>query len=337
MIVSPKKAILAMVILAWIAVGETQARDTLLSQLVKSNGGWLRVNLTDGRLSLNVWPIRQSERRKSGGGTKEIIKIRQENGQPSLNYQLTNHDQRLTIKLKGDGAQLRRVPRGKSKAVAVELRQSPKEQTVLTIGSGDDQQVFHAADLWRLFVEQPKPCRQHLFPLLAMLRPDWKLDEMTAAVERSLLESVQENTITDHARWATLVEQLGDDRFAKREAADRTLRAGDTATLHYLRQLDFQRLDAEQQLRVHRIVAALAGVHEDDSPEAAAASMAREPAVWLALLERSDPATRRTAAKQLATLLDEDISIDPAAPPDTQKEKRKQLRLQIEGKQPAAK
>ena len=203
----------------------------------------------------------------------------------------------------------------------------------MIIGSGDRQQVFRAADLWRLLLAQPQQCQQHVFPLLAMLRPDLKLAEMVPSVEQHLLDGARENAASASARWAALVEQLADDCFAKREAADRALRTGGPAALRYLRQLDFERLDAEQQFRVRRIIESLAGVREDDSPEQVAASLAGDPAVWLSLLGRPEASTRRIAAEQLTSLLGEPLKVDPAAEPDSQKQQREQLRTRIEKEQ----
>jgi len=150
-------------------------------------------------------------------------------------------------------------------------------------------------------------------------------------VEKNLLQAMDNGAIAKRARWATLVKQLGDDSFAKRKAADRALRASDRAVLCYLRQLDFDRLDAEQQFRVHRIVRFLTRPGEDDSAEEIAVSLAGDPVVWLALLARPEQATRQTAARQLALLLGEPVKVDPAAEPDTQKDQREQLRVKIDG------
>jgi hypothetical protein len=329
----------AILALALLAGGAAQAREPILIQMLKGTGDWLRVNLVGGRLVLKVTQISDFENRADFGGVTERFRLHSDNGRPSLTYERTTRDERLTFNLSasaGQGVCIRREPREKSKIVAVEFKQSLKEKTTLTIGSGDRKQVFRAADLWRLAIDQPKQCEQHLFPLLAMLRRDWNCAEMASTVELHLLEEAREDPTAAHAHWATLVEQLDDDSFAKREAADRALRAGGPAALKYLRQLDFSRLDAEQQFRVHRIIEALAGTPEDDSPTQVAASLAGDPMVWLSLLGRPNAATRRTAAEQLAALLGEPLKLDPAADPDTQKQQREQLRERIAKEQSAA-
>jgi hypothetical protein len=186
-----------------------------------------------------------------------------------------------------------------------------------------------------LAIVHPKQCQEHLFPVLDMLRPDRKLALLVARIETSLLARANEDTAASDARWAAMIKQLGDDQFAKREEADRALRAGGNPALAYLRQLDFDRLDAEQQFRIRRILATLGGHNDDDSADEVATSIAHDPRVWLALLGRPEVATRRAAASQLTKLLGQPIDVDPAAEPDTQKDKRERLRERIEKKQSA--
>jgi len=325
----------AIVILALASAGAAEAREPLLNQMLNGSGEWLHVNLVGGRLTLKATQLPNFERRFSSGGVKEHFRFRYDNGQPSLSYERTTREERLTLSLNGSGesVRIRREPRENSAVVAVEFKQSPKEKTVLTIGSGDRQEVFRAGDLWRLLLAQPKQCQEHLFPLLAMLRPDLKFAEMVPSVEQHLLDGARENPAAAQAHWSALVEQLGDDCFAKREAADRALRTGGAAALRFLRHLDFERLDAEQQFRVRRIIESLAGIHEDDSPEEVAASLAADPAVWLSLLGRPEVSTRRIAAVQLASLLGEALKVDPTAEPDTLKQQRDRLRTRIEKEQ----
>ena len=126
------------------------------------------------------------------------------------------------------------------------------------------------------------------------------------------------------------MEQLGDESFAKRQAADRGNRAADPAVLNYLQQLDFSRLDTEQQFRVRRIIEALSTRLGDDSPEQAASWLAGDPSIWLILLGRSEAATRRQAVGQLTAILGSPIPVDAEADPSTQKTQMEQVRLPID-------
>jgi hypothetical protein len=166
-----------------------------------------------------------------------------------------------------------------------------------------------------------------------MLRPNWNLAETASHVEERLLQEANGDGAASRARWATLVTQLGDESFAKREAADRALRTGNAGAIAFLRQLDANRLDTEQQFRVGRILEAMAVQNGDDSVEQVAATLATDPVLWLALLGRPEPSTRRTAARELAKLLGQSIPVDPAADPDSQKDKREQLRARIAEKE----
>ncbi len=174
------------------------------------------------------------------------------------------------------------------------------EKITLTLGSGTGQQVFRTRGLWQLLMTQPKECQQHLLPLLDVLRPNWNLADSAARVEERLLQEANGDGAASRARWADLVAQLGDENFAKREAADRALRTGNAGAVAYLRQLDVNHLDTEQQFRVSRILDAITVQNGDDSVEQVAATLATDPTVWLALLARPDPSARRTAVRELA-------------------------------------
>jgi hypothetical protein len=193
--------------------------------------------------------------------------------------------------------------------------------------------VFRTRNLWQLLLTQPNECQQYLVPLLEMLRPNWNLAETTTRVEERLLQEANGDGDASRVRWAGLVTQLGDESFAKREAADRALRTGNASAIAYLRQLDISHLDTEQQFRINRILEAMAVQNGDDSVEQVAATLATDPALWLALLGRPEPSTRRTAARELAKLLGQAIPVDPAADPGSQKDKRDQLRARIAEKE----
>ena len=213
----------------------------------------------------------------------------------------------------------------------MEFYQPLQAKTVLKVGPEGKQQIYSAADLWHLFLAYPAETKQYLVPLLELLHPNWKLSESAASLEIELLRRAGNNETADRKHWAALVEQLGDESFAKRQAADRAIRAADPAVLNYLQQLDFSRLDAEQQFRVRRIIEALSERLGDDSPEQVASWLAGDPSIWLILLGRSEAATRRQAARQLAAMLGGPIPVDPEADPSTQKTQMEQLRLRIEG------
>jgi hypothetical protein len=319
-------------ILGLAAAGAAQAQEPLLNRVVQSN--WLRCSIVGGRVAVDGTRLGSMRSNTRGLQRNEVLNVRNENGQFTLSYERTTSQDQIQVEVAAadDRVLIRRTPRASSPILPIEFSQVPNEKITLKLGSGAEQKVFRAPDMWQLLIAQPNLCKEHLLPLLEMLRPNWKLAETAAGVEEQLLREAGGNGASGRALWSTLVTQLGDENFAKREAADRALRTGTANTLAYLRQLDFGRLDAEQQFRIRRIIEAFAGQNGEDSAEQATASLAAEPTVWLALLERPEQATRQTAARQLATLLGEPIAVDPVADPVTQKEQREQLRTRIEGK-----
>lgn len=322
---------IAGVLCGLIAIGSARAQESA-TRLAQSN--WVRFGIVGGRVTFEgtrAGSVRQST---NGLQQKEVLRIQNEGGQLSLSYERTTNTDQVTIEINaaGDRLLLRRTPRGNSSVVPVEFTQASDEKMSLTFGADAGQQVFRAQSLWHLLVVHPKECQQHLIPLLEMLRPKWRLAETAVAAEDKLVKETGSNLASDRTRWASLVEQLASENFAKREAADRALRMGDANAIAYLRQLDFARLDAEQQFRIRRILESLTGQNGDDSVEQIAASLATDPMVWLTLLSRSELATRQTAAQQLASLLGEPIQVDPAADPDTQTDEREQLRKRFEEK-----
>ena len=238
---------------------------------------WLRCYIIDGRVAFdgtrlaNIGPFAQGMR----GSGQEVLKVRNENGQSVLSYERATKDGQFAAEMAASGERLvlRRTPRGGAAILPAEFKQVANEKITLTVGSGAGQQVFRARSIWRLLITQPKECQQHLLPLLEMLRPDWNLVDTAARVEQKLLQDATGDGVSNRARWAALVTQLGDESFAKREAAD--------------------------------------------------------PMVWCALLARSELSTRQTAARELVRLLGEPITVDPAAAPDTQKDRRELLRTRL--------
>jgi hypothetical protein len=321
--------------LASSATAQPPADVPQLRQYTQCNPPFLRFRIVEGRLTLasrNLVNFRIPP--TNSMGRKEILRVRSENGRATLQYERTTPNEQFTVNVAGSSSKvsISRVPRGNSTFAAVEFRQSPEEKTTLTLGDAAHRRVLRAANFWELAISQPKLCRENLFPLIELLRPDWKIATMAAGVETCLLARARDDATADRARWAALVAQLGDDQFTKREAADRALRAGAASALNYLRELDFSGLDAEQQFRVRRIIHKLAGHSEDDSADAAATSLLRNSAVWLALLGRPEESTRQTAARQLTALLGKPIDVDPRAEPSTQEAKRERLRKWIEKK-----
>jgi hypothetical protein len=306
--------------------------NSLLNSAVQSH--WLRLVIDGGRLSLEGSRLGNFQQTTNNGPRgKEELSVRNDGGSPALTYERTNASERLMIEIsESDRVRIIRTPKANSEVLPIEFLQSPNENITLTIGAADKQATFHAASLWHLMISHPQECAQYLIPCLELLQHDWHLADTVAKVEDKLVSGADGSAAATRTRWAALVEQLGDNRYAKREAADRTLRMADPTVLGYLRQLDTRCLDAEQQFRVRRIIAALSSQLSDESPDQVAMSLSEDPEIWLALLSRPDAAKRQVAARQLSAILGESIPVDPHADPVSQQSQLRQLQTRIENR-----
>ncbi len=340
------REVLAVVIAAWAAAAGAQDLKTMqnLNQVVRT--GLLQFRVVSGRVSLDDSRAGNIQTANNFDKQQESLSIQVDGGDTRLLYNWSNGKRQLSIEVSNvSKVRIRYSDQGDDSQVPVEFYQPLQAKTVLKVGPEGKQQVYSAPDLWHLLLAYPAETRRHLVPLLELLHPNWKLSESAANAEVELLRKVGgdetsdrerwaefvKKSSDDRKRWAALVEQLGDESFAKRQAADRALRILDPAVLNYLQQLDFGRLDAEQQFRVHRIIGDICERLGDDSPEQVVSWLAGDPSIWLILLNRSDTATRRQAARQLVAMLGGPIPVDPEADPSTQKTQFEQLRLRIEG------
>ena len=341
------KSIITVAAAIWAWAGACGAQDLRtmqsLNQVIRT--GLLQFRVVSGRVSLESSRTGNIQTANNFDKQQESLSIQADGGDTKMTYTWTNGKQQLLIEVSNvSRIRIRYSGKGDDAQVPVEFNQPLQAKTVLTIGPEGNRQVCSAADIWHLFLAYPAETKRHLTPLLDLLHPNWRLAESAASAEAELLRVTGGDEASDKARWAesvkkaaderkrwaALVEQLGDESFAKRQVADRALRILDPAVLSYLQQLDFGRLDAEQQFRVHRIIEDISERLGDDSPEQVASWLAGDPSVWLALLARPDAAVRRQAARQLAAMLDGPIPVDPEADPSTQKTQLEQLRLRLE-------
>jgi hypothetical protein len=310
-----------------------QQNDSLPKLQRAVHDGWLRFGVVSGRIVLESVQVNNVHLESNKEKTKESLSIRWGNEESVIEYERLGPQEQFVLKMtNGQQLELRRTGRGASAKRPVAFVQNPHEKLVFTVGSGSGARRYVASTLWHLILAAPDETRQSLLPCLELLLPEEKLAETAADLETALLRKAQSGVPGNRPQWKKWVAQLGDERFAKRQAADRALRACDPAVLSYLQQLDFRHLDAEQQYRVQRIIEAFSRqINDNPSPEQIASWLAGDPTIWLSLLTRADAALRRTAVQQLEILLDQRVAIDPEADPATQKNRIEQLRGRLEG------
>ena len=288
------------------------ASTPTLSQTV--HNGWLRFNVVAGRARVSWSDLERLNKPFVEGDSTEQFNLDAVAGSPALQYERSTPAEVFSLTLVGNH-EIHLVRSGRndgSAIVPVRFTQLPGEPVVLTVGRDGARREYKAVNLWRLLIERPRECREHLLPLLDLLS-ERRLAATLDAVENELVQAAAAGEAPNLTQFRAWVTQLGDERFGRRQAAERALRAAGPAALGFLTQLDFRRLDAEQQQRVRRIVAALANETADDSPEKLAESLLGDVSVWVALLERDDAALRTAAARHLAALLGPPIEFDATA------------------------
>jgi hypothetical protein len=320
--------------LAWVllggaaACGQQRPMAPMLQHIV---AGRMGLAIVSGRLVNPAgWHFGGGSSTSTYDSTREELWFSGSGTSGSLRYRRVSPQDDLALDINAEG-HFRFLRHEKENAAGpVEFVQAPGEPLTLSVGPQDHQQVYRAATLWHLALAQPELCQRHVYPLLEVLHPQWRFAQMAAQVETQLLKLTADDRRQQRQQWADLVAQLADDRFAKREAADRGLRAGGSAALAHLEQLDLGRLEPEQQFRIRRILQSVGRQRTDDTPGQAAGLLADDPSVWLALLARPDPSIRHAAVQRLATLLGEPLRVDPAADPASQVPARDALRARIE-------
>jgi hypothetical protein len=289
----------------------------------------VQFGLYSGRVVMTNVRISSFSTSSMGGGRTERISI----GDNKLCYESASRGvagEHLWIEAVGpDQLSIRHTLN--SGAMSVKFEQTARGPVTLTVGPKDHPQIYRGASLWHLWIAERGACRTHLSPLFALLNHQWDLAKTGDQVEEALLSTSAPYELCDHKHWAELVEQLGDDRFFVREAADRQLRSLGRVAVGYLRRLDVAQLDAEQRYRVRRIIHALSAVEDTHAPDEIAAWLSVDPAVWLALLEREAEPVRRLAALRLQALLGRTIPFDPAACAGLRRQQLETLRASVPG------
>ena len=221
--------------------------------------GWLQFGINGGRVTLDGSRGVNVATTSGGAKPRERLCVRMTGGDPMVEYELAVPDQELTIEMSSHNRfHLHRRPSGGSGVVPVEIEQPAQGAIVFRIGAKDHQQVHHFPGVWHLVVIEPELARAQVLPLLRLLQHGWDLNKTAGEIEAALVVAATDQAIPDKHRWAQWVEQLGDPRFSKREAADRQLREAGRVVVTFLQQLDPNRLDAEQQFRI-RVVRLEAG------------------------------------------------------------------------------
>jgi hypothetical protein len=288
-----------------------------------SNSPWMfgtsKQTSTDG-------PVREQVSFNGNGVTGSLTYLYQRNGVPAE----PRSDPRVefALDLSSEGRFALRYSDKDHPLKYFHLTQSPGQPLSLSLPPSDKPRVVRAPTIWHLLIIYAEDCHEQVLPMLEYVRPHVGFTVQVAEDELVKMSAVSRKS--DRKQWDAWVKQLGDPVFMRRDRAERNLREVGLALLGYLNRLDMSRLDVEQKSRLRRIMHDLSTQTGEDTPEHVASMLIEDPLVWLALLSRSEQATREAAVQQLTVLLSSPIAIDPKAEPDTQIKARDELRKQIE-------
>ena len=202
----------------------------MLDQLVRSDDAVFA--MVSGRVSLVGGGFGTRSTSSTGPAQSESLQMRFTQDETFLSYQLNIPAEVFLVTVTAKQAiRLERRPTGKASFPAVAYVQKPGREVQLVVGSDERTESIEAPSLWHLLLAVPDLCREHLLPMLATLSPHWDLEEVCKEIERGLLQGESSSALADRSRWTALLDQLADDSFARREAADRELRAAGPAAL----------------------------------------------------------------------------------------------------------
>lgn len=316
-----------------IAPGITRGQSPpRVNQALAAQISYLRFIVASGRLAATSPEYARTDNSTARtGDVQENLAINVEDGLPTLRYTLTAPDATVDLEVTR-GEQFRLLKRRTTPELQDELlfEQPVTGPLVVSLTQGNTTRIVRASNIWTLLLAERRLCAERVLPLFEMLHPGWLLAEQALQLEDALFRFAQQPQNDARLEWHRLVAQLGSERFADRQAADRRLRQYGTAIVPFLQQLPLDRLDAEQRSRIRRIEFDLAGAVQEDLPENVVTWLAADRQCWLALLDRDDPSRRKLAKAQLESLVGSSIEFDADAAPEVRAAQLARLRAAYE-------
>ena len=282
--------------------------------------------VVDGRVLLVPFAMHHQRQTSSSSGNGRNIRweYSHRNNETTLNWSAKSDKLEETVSIQSDGntsVRAMRKPLEGSSEPPLSFTQSPGKPLEFRVGEGDGAKAWTADTLWLLLLQCPEECETRLFPLLGEKQIALDFEVRYAPLRDALLQTEVEQS--GSKRWEALVKQLNDDSFARREAADRALRAGGAGARHFLGGLDLTKLQPEQQYRIARMLREQGTTMAKDRLPKVVKSLRSDPRAWIALLADADEAVRRRAADKLELLLGREIEFDPTADATTREEQIK--------------
>ena len=189
--------------------GQAGALPNLTSRLVV-----VRFSMTMGRIEATAdQPGFEREQTSTiEPGRHETLSVSTNNDQEaSVKYELTTEAEQLSVSVsEGYEVSFTRHPFKDSHTAQVEFRQPRIGPITLTVVKDGVTREVRGETVWYLLLAEPELCRQHLLPLLEMLRSDWRLVETAQAIESQMLRIAGAYQPENLRRWSALVGDLGE-------------------------------------------------------------------------------------------------------------------------------
>ncbi len=302
-----------------------------ISLLARS--GWARFHVVLGRIEVSNIPSSQTRTATSGGEGDdqfEKLTISGDTDIPSVRYERVTTSGMVTITvINGDRVEINQTPTRSGQVAPVNFRQQPGADVILRVGADPDIQTYRAPTLWHLLVSSPEVCENHLLPLLRVMQPSWRLDEIMALATDELIREADASEFSLRHKARRLIAKLDSADFAAREQAQSQLRQLGIGILPYLNQASESDLTREQQQRIELVRVDLRG-NEADSPQRLALWLVEDERIWLALLAHDELPIRTFAASHLAKRFAKPIDYDPAGTPRERTQQIARIRTRIE-------
>jgi len=298
----------------------TSKPKSLAARSLPAKLGWAKYDIVMGRLTLVQTRHNQCKShavRDQDAGLSQSYRVGSSEGKLSSTYTDESATSRLHLEFYPCG----RVQIAfESDEASVLFEQSSRGNVSLEVSaakdSGKESISLRAPTCWHLFLAHNECCRQHLFPLLRSLRPDWRLEEQCRKIEESLFITAEREEPLQHARMQFLVDQFRNLSYSHRQAAHDELRAMGQPVLTFLDTLDPSSLDGEQRHRIAVLREELTPT-TGDTTRRVSLQLANDRAMWLALLQHPSAVERYLAVQRLEQLCNQTIAYDPQADADT--------------------
>lgn len=262
---------------------------------------WARLQLVLGRVT--VANIRSSQARTATRGEAEDefyerLVLSPDTVTPSVRYERRTPDATLQAEMvDGTRFTFRHVPINPS-SPTVQFTQAPGGGVRCVVESNNTSKTYRAPSLWHFAFEEPTISKQHIFPVLEWLQPQWRFAEFAARTEDELLLEAKSNLFATARLARKLVRQLDSRDYGARQHASLELRRLGAAVLPYLRRIDRVDLTREQRHRVDRLTDELRG-NDADTPARVASWLVEDERTWLAMLDHRELPVRQIAAAHL--------------------------------------